>query len=154
LSWVATASAVVYTGATPVFVDVEPDTWCMCPDSARRAVKRQTTAVLPVHLYGHPADMVALTRLARERGLKILEDAAPAVGARVNGRRVGGLGDAGVFSFQGAKVMTTGEGGMLVTDDEALFERVKLLADHGRDRHVPFLIREVGYKYKMSNLQA
>ena len=153
-SWVATASAVCYTGATPVFVDIDPDTWCMDPGSARQAITPRTRAIVPVHLYGHPTDMTALSALAREHGLKVLEDAAPALGAHVHGARVGGLGDVAAFSFQGAKIMTTGEGGMVVTSDEALFERIKFLGDHGRDKHVPFLISAVGYKYKMSNLQA
>jgi perosamine synthetase len=154
ITWVATASAVAYTGARPVFVDVEPDTWCMDPQSARRAVTPRTKAVVPVHLYGHPANMVALTQLAREHDLKVVEDAAPALGAEVNGRKAGSLGHAAAFSFQGAKIMTTGEGGMFVTDDEALFDRVRQLADHGRDRFRPFHVGMVGYKYKMSNLQA
>src|SRR5262249_16624228 len=152
--WVATASAVCYTGATPVVVDIDPDTWCMDPDSARRAITSRTKAIVPVHLYGHPTDMLAITQLAREHGLFVLEDAAPALGAEVNGRKVGGLGDAACFSFQGAKIMTTGEGGMFVTSDETLYERVKHLGDHGRDKHIPFQINRVGYKYKMSNVQA
>jgi perosamine synthetase len=154
VSWVATASAVTYTGATPVFVDIEPDTWCMSFASTARAITNRTKAMIPVHLYGHPADMAALLCLARGHGLKVLEDAAPALGAEVIGAKVGGLGDIAAFSFQGAKIMTTGEGGMLVTNDEALFDRVKFLGDHGRDTHIPFQIAEVGYKYKMSNLQA
>ncbi len=154
MSWVATASAVAYSGATPVFVDIDPETWCMDPDSARRAITSRTKAIVPVHLYGHPADMPAITKLAREHNLSVLEDAAPALGATVNGQRVGGLGDLACFSFQGAKIMTTGEGGMLATNDEALHERIKFLADHGRDKHIPFQISAIGYKYKMSNLQA
>jgi perosamine synthetase len=154
IGWVATASAVVYTGATPVFVDVDPETWCLDPDSAARAVTPRTRAIIPVHLYGHPTDMVAVTRLARAHNLKVLEDAAPALGAEVHGKKVGGLGHAATFSFQGAKIMVTGEGGMFVTDDEALFERVRHLGDHGRHPHIPFFINAVGYKYKMSNLQA
>jgi perosamine synthetase len=154
ISWVATASAVVYCGATPVFVDVEPDTWCMNPESVRQAITSRTKVVVPVHIYGHPTDVRAITEIAREHNLKIMEDAAPALGAAVEGKKVGGLGDVAVFSFQGAKIMTTGEGGMIVTNDEALFERIAFLADHGRDKHVPFLISEVGYKYKLSNLQA
>src|SRR5205823_4304556 len=109
---------------------------------------------LPVHLYGHPTDMVAIQELAREYGLRILEDAAPALGAEVNGKKVGSLGSMAAFSFQGAKIMTTGEGGMLVTNDEALFERAKYLGDHGRDATRALYITSVGYKYKMSNLQA
>jgi perosamine synthetase len=154
ISWVATASAVVYTGATPVFVDVDPETWCLDLASAGRAVTPRTRAIIPVHLYGHPTDMVAVTRLARAHNLKVLEDAAPALGAEVHGKKVGGLGHAATFSFQGAKILATGEGGMFVTDDEALFERVRHLGDHGRHPHIPFAISEVGYKYKMSNLQA
>ena len=154
VSGVATASAVRYTRATPVFVDVDAETWCMDPDSARRAITSRTRALVPVHLCGHPADMETLTRLARGHGLKVIEDAAPALGAAVGGRKVGGLGDVACFSFQGARIMTTGEGGMLVTSDEAIFERVKRLADHGRDEDASFQIAAVGYKYKMSNLQA
>jgi perosamine synthetase len=154
ISWVATASTVVYTGATPVFVDVDPDTWCLDPVSAARAVTPRTRAIIPVHLYGHPTDMEAVDQLARTHNLKLLEDAAPALGAEVHGRRVGGLGHAAAFSFQGAKIMVTGEGGMVVTDDEGLHERMRHLGDHGRDPHVPFFISAIGYKYKMSNLQA
>jgi perosamine synthetase len=154
VSWVATASAVTYCGATPVFVDIDPETWCLDPASARRAITKRTKVIIPVHLYGHPVDMVALTRLADEYNLKVLEDAAPALGAEVNDRKVGGLGHVATFSFQGAKIMTTGEGGMLVTNDEAIYERVRWLGDHGRDKDRPFHISAVGYKYKMSNVQA
>jgi perosamine synthetase len=154
ISWVATASAVCYCGATPVFVDVEPDTWCINPESVRRAITPRTRAIVPVHLYGHPADMTAINAIAQEHQLKVLEDAAPALGAEVNGRKVGGLSDVAAFSFQGAKIMTTGEGGMIVTSNGELYERIKFLGDHGRDRNIPFRISEIGYKYKMSNVQA
>jgi len=154
VSWVATASAVTYTGATPVFVDIDPDTWCLDLASASRAITSRTKAIVAVHLYGHPTDMTALKSLARAHSLKVLEDAAPALGAEVEGRKVGGIGDVAAFSFQGAKIMTTGEGGMLVTNDEAIFERAKFLGDHGRDPHIAFQIAEIGYKYKLSNIQA
>jgi perosamine synthetase len=154
ISWAATASAVVYVGATPVFVDVDRATWCMAPDSAACAVTPRTKAIIPVHLYGHPTDMPEIINLARQHDLKILEDAAPALGAEVHGRKVGGLGDVAAFSFQGAKIMTCGEGGMLVTNDEAIYQRAAHLADHGRDKTRPFYITSVGYKYKLSNLQA
>ena len=98
--------------------------------------------------------MRAVRKLADEHGLKVLEDAAPALGAEIEGRKVGSFGDVACFSFQGAKIMTCGEGGMLVTNDESLYERAKFLNDHGRDPHHPFMISEFGYKYKMSNLQA
>src|SRR5262249_7465633 len=112
LTWVATASAVAYTGATPVFADIPPDTRCIDPSSAASLVTARTRAIMPVHLYGHPADMDAILALAREHDLRVVEDAAPAIGAEVRGRRVGTLGDAGGFSFQGAKLLVTGEGGM------------------------------------------
>jgi perosamine synthetase len=154
ISWVATASAVKYCGAEPVFVDVHEDTWCMDVDRARASITPKTKAIVPVHIYGHPTDMTKISALATEYGLKVMEDAAPALGGEVCGRKVGGLGDVACFSFQGAKIMTTGEGGMLCCNDEALFERIHFLWDHGRDKIIPFQISEVGYKYKMSNLQA
>ncbi|MCY2937072.1 MAG: DegT/DnrJ/EryC1/StrS family aminotransferase [Planctomycetota bacterium] len=158
ITWVATASAVAYTGATPVCVDVEADTWCMDPDRLTGAITPRSRVVLPVHLYGQPADMARILPIARSHGLKVLEDAAPALGAtvRMNGtdHPVGSLGDAACFSFQGAKIMTTGEGGMLVTSDETIHDRASFLNDHGRDRANGFQILEVGYKYKMSNIQA
>lgn len=154
ISWVATASAVTYCGATPVFVDVDAQTWCIDPAAAARAVTPRTKAILPVHLYGHPANMVALNQLARAHNLAVFEDAAPALGASVNGKKVGGLGRAAAFSFQGAKLLVTGEGGMLVTDDEEIYTRARQLNDHGRDPLRPFQIAQIGFKYKMSNLQA
>ncbi len=154
VTWIATASAVSYTGAKPVFVDVDAETWCMDPESARRAIAPNTKVIMPVHLYGHPTDMRAIVALAEEHGLKILEDAAPALGAEVEGRKVGGIGHIAAFSFQGAKIMTCGEGGMLVTSDPALLERARYMNDHGRDPHTAFVNTAIGYKYKMSNLQA
>jgi perosamine synthetase len=154
VTWVATASAVTYTGATPVFVEIDPATWCMDPASARQAITPRTKAIMPVHLYGHPTDMKAICQLADEHGLQVLEDAAPALGAEIEGRKAGSFGHIAAFSFQGAKIMTCGEGGMLVTSDQALYERARYLNDHGRDPHRPFVISAIGYKYKMSNLQA
>lgn len=154
VTWVATASAVRYTGATPVFVDIDPGTWCMDAISAKQAITPRTKAIMPVHLYGHPTDMKAIGQLAAEHGLQVLEDAAPALGAEIEGRKVGSFGHVAAFSFQGAKIMTCGEGGMLVTSDPNLYERARFLNDHGRDPHRPFVIAEIGYKYKMSNLQA
>jgi perosamine synthetase len=154
VTWVATASAVTYTGAKPVLVDIDPATWCMDPDRVRQAITPRTKAIMPVHLYGHPTDMKAICQLADEHGLHVLEDAAPALGAEIEGRKVGSFGHVAAFSFQGAKIMTCGEGGMLVTSDQGLYERAKYLNDHGRDPVRPFVISAIGYKYKMSNLQA
>lgn len=154
ITWVATASAVCYTGATPVFVDVEADTWCMDPARLVEAITPRTKAIAAVHIYGHPTDMNPVLNIARVFGLRVLEDAAPALGAEVNGKKVGSIGDVACFSFQGAKIMTTGEGGMVVSSDDKLMERIRFLGDHGRDKHIPFQIAEIGYKYKMSNIQA
>lgn len=154
LSWIATASAVVYTGATPVMCDVQEGSWCMDPVSAEAMITPRTKTLMPVHLYGHPASMPEIAALAKKYNLSVLEDAAPAVGASVAGRLVGSWGDMAAFSFQGAKILVTGEGGMLVTDNGGLFERAHRLGDHGRHPTVPLSSIEVGHKYKMSNLQA
>jgi len=153
LTWVATANAVAYTGATPVFADVEPDSWCLDAQSLREQITSRTRAVVPVHLYGHPARMDAILAVTLEHGLHVVEDAAPSIGAQYEGRRTGSFGEFSCFSFQGAKLVVTGEGGMLLTDDDALYDRVYKLWDQGR---VPgsFWIDELGWKYKMSNLQA
>jgi perosamine synthetase len=152
-TWVATASAVRYTGATPVFADVDPRSWTLDPDSVRSCISDRTRAVVPVHLYGYPADMAALMSMAEEHGLSVIEDAAPAIGATVLGKPVGSFGDFGAFSFQGAKMLVTGEGGMLVTSNQRLRDRAWKLQDHGR-KPGTFWIDELGYKYKMSNLTA
>ena len=154
LTWVASANAVVYAGGTPVFVDVEPGSWCMDPDAFEAAITPRTKAVVPVHLYGHPADMDRIVAIARKHNLFIVEDAAPAVGAECRGRKAGTFGDFAAFSFQGAKLVVSGEGGMLVTSDENLFERAQLIWDQGRDPHRTFWINQTGLKYKMANVQA
>jgi perosamine synthetase len=153
ISWVATASAVSYLSAKPVFADVLPDTWCIDPESIERRITKRTKAIMPVHLYGNPANMTEIIRIAEKYDLRIIEDAAPAVGSEHAGRRVGSFGDISGFSFQGAKLMVTGEGGMLVTNDSELFNRVRHFAEHGR-LSTGFEITDIGYKYKMSNIQA
>jgi perosamine synthetase len=153
ITWVATANAVAYTGASPVFCDVEPDTWCMAPDSFEAQITPRTRAVIPVHLYGHPARMNRIVAIARKYNLQIVEDAAPAVGAEFQGKRVGTFGDFAAFSFQGAKLLVTGEGGMLVTDNPELYAKARSFADQGR-RTGTFWIERRGWKYKMSSLQA
>ena len=154
ITWVATASAVAYVGATPVFCDIEEGSWCMDVKSAESLITSKTKAIFPVHLYGHPANMPEVMELANKYNLKVIEDAAPSIGAEVGGQKTGSFGDVAGFSFQGAKIMVTGEGGMLVTNNKSIFDRVKSLGDHGRDPSQPYASIEVGYKYKMSNLQA
>lgn len=155
ISAVASANVVTYVGAKPIFVDVEKDTWCIDPESFRKAITKKTKAVIPVHIYGHPANMGEISRVAKENGLFVLEDACPSLGATFEGRKTGSLGDMAAFSFQGAKTVVTGEGGMLVTNNSKLFEKAAYIADLGRDRtRGAFWHTLIGYKYKMSNLQA
>ncbi|MBI3456097.1 MAG: DegT/DnrJ/EryC1/StrS family aminotransferase [Candidatus Rokubacteria bacterium] len=154
LTFVATANVVHYTGATPVFVDADPATWTLDPDDARRKVTARTRAIIPVHVYGHPADLDPLLALAEARGLEVVEDAAEAHGARYKGRRVGALGRIGAFSFYGNKIITTGEGGMVVTNDPALAERAAFLRDHAMDPKRRYYHPEVGFNYRMTNIQA
>lgn len=153
ITWVATGSVVRYVGATPVFVDVDPLSWTINVESMRDSISPRTKAIIPVHLYGVPAQMAEIMAMAEDYGLAVIEDAAPALGAKSGNQPTGTLGDMGCFSFQGAKMLVTGEGGMLVTNDEELFSRAKKLQEHGR-RQGTFWIEEVGYKYKMANLQA
>jgi len=154
LTFVSTANIVRYTGATPVLVDAEPRTWGMDAGDARRKLTGRTRAIIPVHLYGHPVDLDPLLTLAAEHGLDVVEDAAEAHGARYKGRRVGALGRMGAFSFYGNKIITTGEGGMVVTNDPALAERAAFLRDHAMDPHRRYYHPEIGFNYRMTNIQA
>ena len=154
ITWVATANAVTYVGATPVFADVEPRTWTLDPASFEAAITERTKAVMPVHLYGQPAPMEEIAAIAQRHGIRIVEDAAPAIGAEDQGRKTGTWGDFAGFSFQGAKLLVTGEGGMLVTDDDDLRDRVYRVWDQGRNPDTTFWIDGPGLKYKMANVQA
>ncbi|HWI40261.1 MAG TPA: DegT/DnrJ/EryC1/StrS family aminotransferase, partial [Verrucomicrobiae bacterium] len=153
-TFVATANAVQYTGAAPVCVDIDEETLCLDPRRVESAITGNTRAVMPVHAYGHPADMKALREIADRHGLFLIEDAAESHGAEVLGKRAGGLGDCGVFSFYGNKIITSGEGGMITTDDEVLYERMKLLRDHAMDKEKRYWHGSVGFNYRMTNLQA
>lgn len=154
LTFVATANAVVYTGATPVFVDSEPRTWNIDPDDVARKITPRTKAIIPVHLYGHPANMDAINDLARAHDLFVIEDAAEAHGAEYKGRRVGALAHIGAFSFYGNKIVTTGEGGMLTTDDDALAEKARWLRDHGMSATDRYWHPVIGFNYRLTNIQA
>ena len=155
LTWIATASAVTYVGATPIFADVLEDSWCIDPESIRKLISNKTRAIIPVHLYGTPSDMDSICDIADNNDpfINVIEDAAPSVGAEYFGNKTGSFGDIGCFSFQGAKMLSTGEGGMIVTNNDGLFEEIKHFADHGRSGN-GFDISDIGFKYKMSNLQA
>lgn len=150
ITWVATAAAVAYVGATPVFCEVDDKSWTMDVQSLPALVTERTKAVIPVHLYGFPCQMDLLMRFAEERGLAVVEDAAPSVGAEFMERSVGSFGTISCFSFQGAKVLVGGEGGVAVTNDDHLANRIRTLNSHGRIAGT-FDIGELGFKYAMSN---
>jgi len=156
INWIATAAPVTYLGATPVFVDVLPDTWCIDPRRAEAAITPRTKAIIAVHLYGNLCEMDELLAIGRRHGIPIIEDAAEAIGSVYHGKRAGSMGRFGTFSFHGTKTITTGEGGMFVTNDPALHEHALTLSNHGRARGQTrqFWPDMVGFKYKMSNIQA
>jgi perosamine synthetase len=154
-TWIASAAPVSYVGATPVFVDIEPDSWCMSIDSVRDVISERTRAIIAVDLYGGCPDLVRLEAVAKRFDIPLIEDAAQAAGGRHASRPAGSFGTTATFSFHGSKTMTTGEGGMVVCDDDRLWERMLFLRDHGRlPGDVTFRSVEVGWKYKMSELQA
>lgn len=155
-NWIATASPIVHLGATPVFVDVLEDSWCIDPTAAERAIGPRTKAIIATHIYGNLCEMDALLALGERRGLPIIEDAAEALGSAWHGRPAGSMGAFATFSFHGTKTVTTGEGGLFATNDPALYERVLTLSNHGRAprQTKQFWPDMVGFKYKMSNVQA
>lgn len=150
---IATAAAVVQQGGVVVPIDVEPDTWCMDPALLEAAITDRTRAIVPVHLYGHPCDMDAIRTVARRYGLAIVEDAAEAHGATYRGRKAGSLGDLSCFSFYANKIITTGEGGMVVTNRADLAQRARLLRNLAFTEP-RFWHEELGFNYRMTNLQA
>ncbi len=154
LTFIATANAVRYTGATPVFADSEAETWNLDPQDVACRITPHTRAIIPVHVYGHPANMAPILDLAKQHNLHVIEDAAEAHGARYQGKRVGSLGEINAFSFYGNKIITTGEGGLLTTDEDALAEKVRFLRDHAMSPEKRYWHTEVGFNYRMTNLQA
>lgn len=155
LTWIATAAPISYVGARPIFADCDERTWCISPDSFESLITPRTKAVIPVDLYGNMPEMDAIRDIAHEHEIAIIEDAAEAIGSEYYSKKSGSFGATGVFSFHGSKTMTTGEGGMLVTDRKDLYDRCLALRDHGRaPGEKMFWNAEVGYKYKMSSMQA
>ena len=152
---IATAFAVIYCGAKPVLVDAEPETWNMDVGKIEEKVTERTKAIMPVHIYGHPCNMDSIMELASEHDLYVVEDAAEAHGAEYKGRKAGGIGDIGCFSFYANKIITTGEGGMIVTNDKKVAERAKSLRNlcFPKEKRI-YLHSEVGYNYRMTNIQA
>ena len=151
-TFAATANSVALTGATPVFADIDIHTFCLAPDAVRAALTERTAGIMPVHLYGHPADMTALTAIAQERGVQLFEDAAQAHGARWAGARVGTFGTFAMFSLYPTKNMTSGEGGMVSTGDDAVARRLRLLRNQGMER--PYENEVVGFNARMTNIHA
>ena len=154
LTFVATANAVAYIGAKPVMVDIDSITLCIDPNKIEKAVTTKTKAIIAVHLYGHPADLDEINRIAEKYKLLVLEDAAEAHGAIYKGKKVGSLSKCGVFSFYGNKIITTGEGGAITTNDQQLYERLKFLRDHAMSKEKRYWHTEVGFNYRMTNMQA
>ncbi|MFQ6128957.1 MAG: DegT/DnrJ/EryC1/StrS family aminotransferase [Thermoplasmata archaeon] len=154
LTFIATANSVSYTAARPVFVDSHPDYWCMDPRRIEEKLTKNTKAIIPVHLYGHPCDMKPILDLAEDNSLFVVEDAAEAHGAESKGRKVGSFGDVSCFSFYGNKIITTGEGGMCLTDDASLARTMRKLRDHGMDTERKYWHETIGFNYRMTNLQA
>ena len=154
LTFISTANAAKYCGATPVFVDVDPDTWTLDPDNLEAVMTENTAAIIPVHLYGHPVDMDPVIKIADAYDAVVIEDAAEAHGAEYKNQRVGSIGDAATFSFYGNKIVTTGEGGMVVTDNDLINERLRRLKDLCMDPGKRYWFPEIGYNYRMTNIQA
>lgn len=154
-SWVATAHSIAYTGATPVFVDIDPESWCIDPTAIERAITKKTKAIMIVHSFGMPCQMDEIMKIAKKYKLRVIEDAAPALGSAFKNKKVGTFGDIACFSFQGAKIAASGEGGIFVTNDKKLYEKAKLLSSMGRtDSKAVFWADSMGYQYTIANLTA
>lgn len=154
MTFIATANAVSYTGATPVFVDSEMESWNIDPEKIKEKINKRTRAIIPVHLYGHPANMGPIISIARKYSLYLVEDAAEAHGAEYRNKKVGSIGDLACFSFFGNKIITTGEGGMILTNNKHLASKIKTLRDHGTSKRRKYYSPHLGFNYRMTNLQA
>lgn len=155
ITWIATSAPISYLGGTPVFADTDSKSWCITADSFKENITSNTRAVIVVDLYGNMPAMDEILEVAREHEIAVIEDAAQAIGTEYKGKKAGSFGLASTFSFHGTKTITTGEGGMLVTDDEDSYNRCRFLSDHGRETgDKMFWNTQVAYKYKLSNMQA
>lgn len=155
-TFIATANAAVYNNAVPTFCDVDPETWCIDVEDAKDRITTDTRAIIPVHINGYPCDMSKVMQLALDYNLVIVEDVCQALGGTYNGRKLGTLSHVGCFSFFANKHLTTGEGGMCVTDNDNVAETMRTLRDHGRAAgiHAQYVHELLGYNYRMTNLQA
>jgi len=153
-TFAASVNAIIHAGATPVLVDVLPDTWTIDPICIKKAITIKTKAIMPVHIYGHPCHMDEINKIAEEHNLKVIEDCAEALGSCYKGKPVGSFGDASTFSFFGNKVITTGEGGMVLFKEEKYYNKAFILRDHGMKKDLRYWHEVIGYNYRMTNLQA
>jgi len=154
LTYIASVNAITYTGAVPIFVDSVSDTWQIDPDDVQRKITPRTRAIMAVHLYGHSCEMDALVLIAKNNGLFLVEDCAEAFGSLYKGRHVGSFGDIATYSFFGNKTITTGEGGMVVTNDETLYDRVVHFKGQGLAKYRQYWHDVIGYNYRMTNVCA
>jgi perosamine synthetase len=154
LTFASVANVVIYTGAKPVFVDSHPEYWCIDPSKLEEKITKKTRAIIPVHLYGHPCNMDSIMETAKDHNLYVIEDCAESHGAKYKGRKVGTFGDIACFSFYGNKIITTGEGGMCLTKNEDLAEKIRVFRDHGMDTKKKYWHQVIGFNYRMTNLQA
>jgi perosamine synthetase len=154
LTFAATINAVLHTNATPVIVDIEENSWCIDPKEIEKAITPNTRAIVPVHLYGQVCDMDEIMLISKKYNLKVIEDCAEAPGASFKGKKVGSFGNIGCFSFYGNKIITTGEGGMCVTNDQEISSKMRMLRDHGMDKNKRYWHKYVGFNYRMTNIQA
>lgn len=154
LTYIATANAVTYCGGKPVFVDSDPETWNIDPNKIENKINSNTKGIIVVHLYGHPVDMDSIMKIAKKYNLFVIEDVAEAHGALYKDRVLGSIGDISTFSFFGNKIITTGEGGMVVTNNEKLNEKIRILRNQGMDTSRRYWFEVIGYNYRMTNIQA
>lgn len=154
LTFAATINAVLYANATPVIVDIDPITWTISPEEIEKAITSKTKAIIPVHVYGQSCEMDKIMAIANKHDLRVIEDCAEAHGAEFKGQRVGSFGDISTFSFFANKIITTGEGGMCVTNSETLDTKMRMLRDHGMSKEKRYWHDEIGFNYRMTNLQA
>lgn len=152
ITYFACSDVVMLLGAKPVFVDILKDTWCIDPEKLEKAITKKTKAIMPVHIYGNPAEMNEVMKIAKKHHLYVVEDACPAVGTLYKRKKPGSFGEVGAFSFQGAKIMVSGFGGMIVTNNEGLYKKILYLNNHGEDIEKKFWQTSVGYTFEMSNI--
>ncbi len=156
INWIASIAPIIHSGAKPIFVDIDKKNWCIHPEKIKEAITQNTKAIMAVHIYGNMCDMDKLFSISEEFDIPIIEDSAEAIGSEWNSKKAGSMGSFGTFSFHGTKTITTGEGGMFVTNDDEIYEKSLTLSNHGRSRKEKkqFWSETVGYKFKMSNIQA